>query len=192
MNYKALFQRILRLLSAPGKEWQDILTEDKRTVMPAFVYPLIGFCGLAVFLGTLMEGSGGASGYLVFQRAMTTCCAQCVSLFGGYFLAAYGLNQLATRFFSQPDNQPLMQQLAGYALVVTFVLHFATALLPEFALLSWIFQFYTIYIVWEGVQALLHLDEKQQMPFTLAASLLLLACPAFIGWIFNHMTTLLN
>ena len=57
-----------------------------------------------------------------FQIAMTNCCAVAVALFGGYFLAAYAINEMGTRMFGMHSNMPLTQQFAGYALVVPFLL----------------------------------------------------------------------
>ena len=62
------------------------MEEDRRKVFMAFVYPMIGLCGLSVFIGSLLTNGWG--GPQSFQIAMTNCCAVAVALFGGYFLAA--------------------------------------------------------------------------------------------------------
>lgn len=81
---------------------------------------MIGLCGLSVFIGSLVaKGWGGPQS---FQYAMTQCCAVAVSLFGGYFLAAYLINGLRVRMFAMDNDIPLVQQFAGYALVVSFML----------------------------------------------------------------------
>ena len=170
------------LISSPAKAWEEISLEDRRAVFSAFVYPMIGLCGISVFIGILIEGGG--EGNIIFQRAMTACCAVFVALFGGYFLAAYGINQLGVKMFGQ--------QFAGYAMVVTFLLDIITGILPGFFILSWIFQFYIIYIVWEGTRVLIQVEEKKQMSYTIMASLLLIACPAILELIFNKLTVILN
>ena len=123
MNYKELFKISMSLISSPAKAWEEIrLEEDRRKVFGAFVYPMIGLCGLAVFIGSLLvNGWGGPQS---FQIAMTQCCAVAVALFGGYFLAAYAINQLRVQMFGMSDDVPLTQQFAGYALVVTFLLNY--------------------------------------------------------------------
>ena len=60
------------------------MEEDRRKVYIAFVYPMIGLCGLSVFVGSLLTNGWG--GPQSFQIAMTNCCAVAVALFGGYFL----------------------------------------------------------------------------------------------------------
>lgn len=189
MNYKKLFKRAILLISSPAKAWEEISQEDRRAVFATFVYPMIGLCGLSVFIGTLLD-SGLTP--ISFQRAMTECCAVFVSLFGGYFLAAYGINQLGIKMFGLKNDLSSVHQFAGYALVVTFLLDIVTGILPGFFILSWIFQFYIIYIVWEGSSKLMHVDEKKQMSYTIMASLLLIFCPAILEFVFNKLTGILN
>ena len=85
-----------------------------------------------------------------------------------------------------------MQQFAGYALVVTFVIWTIDGLMPDFAIVGWIFQFYIVYVVWEGVPVLLKIDEKRRFKFTILSSLLLLICPILIEFVFNKLTMILN
>lgn len=69
----------MQLISSPARAWEEIrLEEDRRKVFTAFVYPMIGLCGLSVFIGALLlKGWGGPQS---FQYAMTQCCAVAVSL----------------------------------------------------------------------------------------------------------------
>ena len=97
MDYKNLFNIVLSLISSPAKAWEEINLEDRRKVFTAFVYPMIGLCGLSFFIGSLF--TNGWSGPESFQIAMTRCCAVAVALFGGYFLAAYAINELRVRLF---------------------------------------------------------------------------------------------
>ena len=190
MNYKELFKKAILLITSPAKAWEAISQEeDRRKVFGTFVYPMIGFCGLAVFIGTLLNNGLGP---LVFQKAMTDCCAVFVALFGGYFVASYIINKLGVAMFKVEDNLPLIQQFAGYALVVTFLLDMITGLISGFFILRWIFQFYIIYVVWEGSRILIRVDEKNQMSYTVMVSLLLILCPAVLGFVFNKLTVILN
>ena len=57
------------LISSPAKAWAEINTEeDRRKVLGTFVYPMIGLCGLSVFIGTFIGNTAGVS---AFQIAMT-------------------------------------------------------------------------------------------------------------------------
>ena len=142
MNYKELFHIAMQLISSPARAWEEISLEDRRKVFTAFVYPMIGLCGLSVFIGSLVaKGWGGPQS---FQYAMTQCCAVAVSLFGGYFLAAYLINGLRVRMFAMDNDIPLVQQFAGYALVVSFMLKIIIGILPDFSIIALLLQFYIV------------------------------------------------
>jgi hypothetical protein len=201
LNYKGLYHIALLLISSPPRAWEEIrLIEDKQSVFITFVYPMIGLCGLSVFIGSLL--SNGWGGPQSFQYAMTQCCAIAVSLFGGYFLAAYLINALRVRMFGQPSNPALTQQFAGYALVVLFLLHIILGLLPTFHTIALLLQFYTVYIVWEGAPLLLSaneptplltpVNEQIRLRFTILTSALLIFCPWVIEYLFNLLTGTLN
>lgn len=191
MNYKSLFHTALLLVSSPARAWEEIrLEEDRRTVFTAFVYPMIGLCGLSVFIGSLLLK--GWSGPESFQYAMTQCCAVAVSLFGGYFLAAYLINALRVRLFMQDDDINLARQFAGYAMVVPFLLQIIIGVLPDFNIIAMLLQFYIVYVVWEGSRSLMEVEEKDRLRFTVISSILLIVCPAVIQLLFNKLTLLLN
>ena len=191
MNYKELFHIALQLISSPARAWEEIRwEEDRRKVFTSFVYPMIGLCGLSVFIGSLWTmGWGGPQS---FQYAMTQCCAVAVSLFGGYFLAAYLINGLRVRMLMTDSDIPLTQQFAGYALVVLFVLKIIIGILPDFRIISWLLQFYIVYVVWEGSAKMMQVEEKDRLRFTILSSILLIACPTAIEWIFTKLTVMLN
>ncbi len=191
MNYKSLFHTALLLISSPARAWEEIrLEEDRRKVFTAFVYPMIGLCGLSVFIGSLLlKGWGGPES---FQYAMTQCCAVAVSLFGGYFLAAYLINALRVHMLMQEDDINLTRQFAGYAMVVPFVLQIIIGVLPDFNIIAMLLQFYIAYVVWEGSRSLMEVEEKDRLRFTIVASILLILCPAVIQMLFNKLTVLLN
>lgn len=166
------------------------MEEDRRKVYMTFVYPMIGLCGLSVFIGSLLTNGWG--GPQSFQLAMTNCCAVAVALFGGYFLSAYAINEMGVRMFGLPANVSLMQQFAGYALVVPFMLQIVTGLLPDFRIIAWLLQFYIVYVVWEGIPVMMNVDEKKRLQFTLLSSILLIICPTVIQFVFNKLTAILN
>nr|WP_302829142.1 Yip1 family protein [uncultured Bacteroides sp.] len=191
MNYKELLHIAIQLISSPVRAWEEIrLQEDRRKVFAAFVYPMIGLCGLSVFIGSLLVK--GWDGPESFQYAMTQCCAVAVSLFGGYFLAAYLINGLRVRMFRMDNDMLLTQQFAGYALVVPFLLQIIIGVLPDFNIIALLLQFYIVYVVWEGSVVLMDVAEKDRLRFTILSSILLIACPAVIQFVFNKLTVVLN
>ena len=157
MNYKDLFHIAILLISSPARAWEEISLEDRRKVFTTFVYPMIGLCGLSVFIGSLMKM--GWDGPQSFQYAMTQCCAVAVSLF---------------------------------ALVVVFMLRIVIGILPDFGIMALLLQFYIVYVVWEGSKKVMQIAEKDRLRFTILSSILLIACPVAIEWIFNKLTVVLN
>jgi hypothetical protein len=161
------------------------MERNKQKVFSAFVYPMIGLCSLSVFVHSLW--TTGWSSPEHFQTAMITCCAVAISLFGGYFSAAYIINRLSVGMFRLEDNIPLIQQFCGYALVVTFLVKIVIGFFPEFKIIGWMVGFYTIYVVWEGVPVLIKVKEKDRMLFTILTFVALVVCPIFIQLIFNFL-----
>ena len=189
MNYKELFNRIVLFISSPTKAWMDIKSEtDKRKVLGEFVYPLIGLCGLSVFVGTFIGNTAGVS---AFNIAMTRCCATFVSLFGGFFLASYLTNLLGTRMLDRKDETDLNRQLVGYGMVVIFVLEIIGGLF-SISILHWILQFYTVFVVYEGARTLMNVDEKNLTRYTLCASVIIMLCPSLIENVFDKLSLILN
>jgi hypothetical protein len=189
LNYKELFNRVVLLLSSPAKAWGEIACEyNRKKVMSEFVYPLIGLCGLSVCIGTFIGNTAGVS---AFQIAMTRCCATFVSLFGGFFLASYLVNLLGKNTLGREDEKELCQQFVGYAMVVSFVLNIITGLF-SISLLHWIFQFYTIFVVYEGAKTLMEVEGKSLTRYSLIASVIVILCPSLIGTIFDKLSLILN
>lgn len=189
MNYKELFNRIMLLVSSPAKAWEEIVQEtDCQKVMTGFVYPLIGFCGLSVFIGTFIGNTAGVS---AFQVAMTRCCATCVSLFGGFFLAAYLSDQLGKNLLKRDGDTELNRLFVGYSMVVVFALEIVSGLF-SISILHWILQFYTVFVVYEGARILMKVDEKELTRYSLAVSVLILLCPAVVALVFNKLSLILN
>lgn len=189
MNYKELFKRAVLLVSSPAKAWEEISRElDCRKVMGEFVYPMIGFCGLSVFVGTFIGNTAGVS---AFHIAMTRCCAIFISLFGGFFLSAWVTNLLGKQLLGRGEEMDLNRQFVGYAMVVTFLLDIVSGLF-SISLLRWILQFYTILVVYEGSRTLMKVDEKHLTRYSLIASVVIIVCPSLIATIFDKLSLILN
>ena len=165
------------------------MEKDRQKVF-SFVYPMIGLCGLSVFLGALWkQGWGEPTG---FQYAMRLCCAAAVSLFGGYFLAAWGIDELGSRLFRLRHDVQRARCFAGYASVMTFVLQIVTGILPDFYIIALFVEFYTVYIVWEGSMRMMQVSEPLRLRFTLLASALLIACPILVRVLFDYLSVSLS
>lgn len=190
MNYKELFTRTITLLSTPQKAWEEIREETDGALLGAFVYPMIGFCGLTMFVGMLF-GNGVED--FNFQLVMTKCCDVFISLFGGFFLSSYFVNYYGIRVLGRnAEEMGMCQKLVGYSMSVLFVLNILSGLFPTFFVLRWILQFYTIYVVWEGAKELMGVSEKHLLTYTVVCSAIILVSPALIGFLFNWLGKMVN
>jgi len=195
LNYRNLFKKVLLLISSPAKAWEEIsLEEDKRKGLATFVYPMIGLCGMAVFASVFIYNftSDGLTTNQLFQLAMTRCCAVFIAFFAGYFLAAKTVSKMARSMFHVDCDMPKAEQLVGYAMAVPFVLKIIVVLIPAFLILKLIFQFYIIYLLWEGARILLKMNENKSTWFSIFSSIIIIFCPIIIETIFNKLTVLLS
>lgn len=189
MDYKKLFHKVIVLLSSPGKTWTEISEGgEDRNVLGGFVYPLIGLCGLAEFIGAFLGRDITPD---VFQNALRSCCALAVALFGGFFLAVYLIEAVGKRWFATAYSRSMLHTFVGYSMVVTFVLDMVSSFFP-IAILHWILQLYTLFVVFEGARRYLRVPETQLNTFTLVSTLFVLLSPAVIESLFNKLTVILN
>ena len=126
-----------------------------------------------------------------FPDSNDTMLCYFVSLFGGYFLAAYAIDQLGKKLLGREDQYELNQQFVGYSMVVTFVLDIVSGLF-SISILHWILQFYTIFVVFEGARTLMKVNEEKLTRYTLIASVIIIVCPALIAAVFNELSVILN
>lgn len=177
--YKEILRRIVAIISQPRRTWHLLAKrkENNEEFLASFIYPLIGLMTVVAFLGILFTRKE-----FDVELALKSSIKTLVSSFGGFFLAAYILNELWQSWFNQKKDMQLWQQFVGYASSLMFALNIVLMLLPEFFFLR-IFIVYTIYIVWEGADEYLGLDEKVRLKFVLTATAIILLMPTVIEFI---------
>lgn len=167
------------------------MQEDKQMVFSSFVYPMLALSGLAVFLGSLFS-NGGDVPHKIFQLALTDSCAAVISLFGGVYLVSFLIEELSPRFFSVRIKEAGCQQMVGYGFVIVFILSIIIGLFPNFKLLGSIFQFYIVYIIWEGIHYFIDVEEDKKFKVTLFISFLILFCPWLVQFVFKKLMYIFN
>ena len=190
MNYKELFKRLFLLITSPKKAWVEISCESPRCdVTGSFVYPLIALCGLVVLIGKII--STGIE-RMTFHSAAMDICSYCISLFGGFFLAAWILDTLRQKYFKHAPDMPGSQLFVGYAMGVLFVADILTIVFPQLFIFKWILQFYVLYIVWEGSEIIFNVTEDKRLFFTTIATAAIVFSPAIIRLLFNTLSKTLG
>lgn len=189
LNYKDLLSRTLFILSSPAKAWEQIASEDDgKSVLPAFVYPLIGLCGVCEFIGTFFGKEFIPD---VFQLALTHCCAVAVALFGGFFLSSYLIEKMLQKWFATTLSKDMITVFVAYSMTVKFVLDMLSSLL-SLKLLLVILQIYTLFVVFEGTRRFLKIRDDKVTLFTLVATIIILLCPSIIEFVFNILSVTLR
>lgn len=181
--------KTLFILSSPAKAWEQIAEgKEEKTVLPNFVYPMIGLCGICEFIGAFFGKEFIPD---VFQVALTRCCAVAVSLFGGFFLIVYLLDKMLKRWFSTDVSRDRIIVFTAYSMTVKFVLDILSSLL-SLKLLLIILQIYTLFVVFEGTRRYLRVRDDKVTLFTLLATIVILICPELIEIVFNKLSVTLH
>ena len=79
--------------------------------------------------------------------------------------------------------------LTAYSMVVIFLLEILLALFPNFRIIGWILQFYTVKIVWDGAAVLMRVPEERRFTYTMAVSLLVMVIPFLMGTLMSGLST---
>ncbi|HCM21870.1 MAG TPA: hypothetical protein DIC46_14105 [Porphyromonadaceae bacterium] len=179
--WRDIFITIAQLIVASPGAWRDI-EKEKRTqheFLYRFLHPIFGIIALASFVGGLFIRDGN------LENALKTSIISVVGVYGGYFIAAYLLNEMAPRFGLKKDL-PRFQQFTGYASVVLYVLFIVTPFLSELFIL-WLLALYTIYLVNTGTQYFLKVRATKITEFTVVASAVIILSPMLIRGLFFYL-----
>jgi hypothetical protein len=174
--FKELFLRLTGLIFKPAEAWVAAPRKDDEheAFLLRYVYPIIGLIALAAFLGILFNRKE-----FDFIIALKSAIMELVSSAGGFFLGAYLLNEIRRGIFKQPKDMKHCQYFVGYASAVMFLLKIVLSLLPEFFFLRVII-LYTAYIIWEGAMPFMQVQEREQLKFTICASVAIMLSPLVI------------
>lgn len=174
--YKEIFKWVIVIISQPAKAWGMLTKKEEKheEFLSRFVYPLIGFVTVAAFLGVLFTRKE-----FDLELALKSSIRTLVSSFGGFYLAAYLMNELWHSVFKRDKDMKLWQRFIGYSSSMMFALNIVLMLLPEFFFLR-IFILYTFYIVWEGAGPYMNVGEKIRLKFVGFTTAIILITPVFI------------
>lgn len=174
--YKEILRRVIAVISQPARAWHMLAKKEEQDeeFSSRFIYPLIGLVAVAAFLGVLFTRKE-----FDVQLALKSSIKTLVSAFGGFYLAAYVMNELWQSWFKQVKDMKLWQRFVGYSSSLMFALNIVLTLLPEFFFLR-IFILYTIYIVWEGAGPYMGVEEKIRLKFVGITTAVILLTPVLI------------
>ena len=178
--FKRIFKTAMSLIVKPSDAW-NVLCEkgedDHESFLSGYVYPFIGMVTLAVFAGVFFTRKE-----FDLQIALKESIVSLLSVFGGFFLASYLINEMLRIVFHRAQNFKLCQRFVGYSSSLLYCLNIVLCLFPEFFFLRFLV-FYTIYIVWEGAIPYMEVKESEQLKFVSIATLIIIATPYTIEFI---------
>lgn len=179
MDFKKLLNLVLMLLSQPAKAWWHISHSAGRAPMfNEFLYPLIMLCSLSTLLGTLFTHEFGTES---FYFAVVKMGVQFATLFLTYHLLAFFVAKISASYMKAEYDRLHTDSLTAYSMVVVLLLEILLALFPNFRIIGWILQFYTVKIVWDGAAVLMRIPEERRFTYTIAVSALVLVVPVVMG-----------
>jgi hypothetical protein len=193
--YKQLFNLLFNLISVPEKTWKGLGEESALVKFPqdidnekfykSYLYPIIGIIALLSFLGVfLYERGNGLEAKEISGLALKMVIRECITYFAGFYLTAYGIFAIISKYFKQEIKKQLCERFAGYSSAVTYVVAMIYALFPALFFVR-IFIFYAIYTVWVGATHYLEIKEEYLTKFTIFAGILIVFSPLIIQKIFS-------
>ncbi|MDH6357180.1 YIP1 family protein [Parabacteroides sp. PF5-9] len=174
--FKEIFKWVIMLISQPAKAWNELAQKEEKgdEFLSHFIYPLIGIITVAAFLGILFTRKE-----FDVELALKSSIRTLVAAFGGFYLAAYILNEMWQGIFKREKNMIVWQRFVGYSSSLMITLNAILMLLPEFFFLR-IFVLYTFYIVWEGAGPYMQIAENERLKFVGIATTVILVLPVLI------------
>ena len=152
----------MSLIFKPSQEWKELKEkqkDDHESFLSDYIYPFIGIITIAAFIGVLFSRKE-----FDVQIALKAAILTLLSVFAGFFLSSYFINEIWHSLFRRERNMKLCLRFVGYSSSLMFVLNIILSLLPEFFFLRF-FVLYTVYIVWEGAIPFMDVTESEQLKF---------------------------
>lgn len=187
MNLKKLAATVLMLISQPAKAWRIISHSASRAPMlNEYLYPFIMLCCLSTLLGTLFTHELGMES---FYFATVKMGVQFATLFFAYHILAFFVAKISVTYMKTEYDRLHTDQLTAYSMVVVLLLEILLALFPNFRIIGWMLQFYTVKVVWDGAAILMRIPEERRLTFTMAVSVLVMAVPFIMGALMSGLST---
>lgn len=183
---KELSANVLLLLSQPARAWLLVArSATKSGMFNNFLYPMIALACLSTFLGGVFGNGFGAES---FYPATVRMGVQFLTLFFTYHLSAFVVARLSPHYMPDDVDNGKTELLAGYSMVVVLLLEMCLGLFPNFRIIAWIAQFYTVKIVWDGAAVLLRIPEERRLVYTMVVSVIIIIVPIVIGRIISALS----
>ena len=190
MDYKKLFATSLELIVHPAKAWWHVSHKGtKREMLGEFLYPLAMLCGTALFLGRIFNNGLGWDSFYTSVISAALCS---FSLLIAYNVSVYAVAFFSAKYTGREYSRDTIEMFTGYSLVVVLCLNICLGLFPEFMILAFIAQFYTMKIVWDGAAVLMKIGEERRLAYTMVVAVILMLMPFVVNKIMGSLSQLIS
>lgn len=171
---KEIILKIIQIITAPEEAWRKLSThQNHEEFINRYLHPIFGVIALTSFIGGLWIIEDGN-----IEIALKDAINNLVTVYGGYYIGSYILNEYLPRF-GIAKNQAKAQQFVGYSSALLYALYIITPFFPYLIILQ-LFALYTVYIVYTGYGIYIIGEEEHRIHFTGVATTFVLLTPALI------------
>lgn len=178
---KEIFFFVVNMVTTPENSWRKLsIKKNHELFLNRYLYPIFGIIALTSFIGglwLLQEGD--------LQLALKNSIINIVTVYGGYYIGAYILNETLPSF-GATKNETLTQQFVGYSSALMYALFIILPFFSDFFIL-WVFAIYTAYIVYTGFGVYVKGNEESRVRFTGVATASILITPFIIKSILSFL-----
>ena len=96
------------------------------------------------------------------------------------------------KYIDKECMRETIEIFTGYSMVVLLCLDICLGLFPEFRILAFITQFYTLKIVWDGAAVMMKINEERRLIYTMVVAIILIAMPFVVNKIMGALSLLIT
>jgi len=184
MDYKFLYQRVKNLIADPAKEWDSIMSGDRKIsfINFNFLLPLVIMASVSAFLGTLIFTHSGLDPLYAVMAGIRTF----ILFYFIIYAFAFIFNEI-TNYLGAAKDFELSFRLIVYSLSPFLLCQIMSQLFESLIFVN-ILAFYGLYIFWAGLVRKPGLSEKQKWQLFLAAALLFLVLSFSGSWLLTRLS----
>lgn len=173
-----IFAHILLLLSSPERGWKraNEVRSNHEEFLNNFLYPIFGVISITTFAGAMWLSDVGGVHY-----ALRVVIAAITSLFAGFHLASFMVNELFPKYGMVKDTHAA-QQFVGYSSVMLYVLYLLMPLINGYRGL-WTVALLSIYLTITGSKIFLGINEDKRIAFSFVSLLIIVLLPLILNYL---------
>ncbi len=188
---KKVFRRVFQLIFHPATAWDRIageMEDGPHNVFADYFYPLVSYCALicfAVKLFSVWVADSTASYGEVIPQAFLEIVGFFFIFVGGFYATLYAMRYLLPQSWQGVWQGYPAGILIAYSMTLLIVLRTVGSMVEIFQFLGFAFQFYTLYIVWEGTKKVLPVPDKIRMTVSVLVTLVMILFTTLIARLYE-------